>query len=857
MKNTAFFLLLFWAGISAAFAQGVKGTVRGGNGEVLPYAAIQVKGTRIGTMANGEGGYEISLAPGTYEIQFQYLNHQTLSRKVEVGSGFEVVDVRLEEIAVKLAEVRVGRTKEDPAYTIMRKAIATARFHLLETESWTARTYVKGTFRIDKIPGLLENALKKENLQVGTTYILESINDLSFRQPNTVQEKVVSIRSNLPPGSNPLINFARLSFYNPSLGDLVSPLSPKAFGYYKFEYLGFFNDKGVLVNRIRVMPRSPGLDILDGTINLIEDTWSIHSLEFSFRDDAGTQYSIRQLFSPFENIWMPVQLETNAKISLFGAKGETRYVTSVRNYNVKIDPRYHRVPQVVDEKIDKEIASSLKQKALPNAAPPQQATRKQLRQMVKELEKEDRRERKKQGEDVTVTRSWSFQVDTLARKRPEAFWDGERQVPLTKLETTGFRRADSLYKANEVKIRKDSIRNLPKFKVAHLLEGHTYNYGKRREMEWYPRQLVFESPVMDLTKMEFFNAVEGYVVKSRLTYVQRLSRSVNWNASVFGRYSFARERLNGGISAGFNTEKWRLDASAGRNVYQFNASNPIRENINTFYTLFRENNYLKFYEKQFVSATVFHRLSPTLSAQLTVDREKRFHLVNHERTGWVDRKDHEFMSNDPESLELNNQTAFPNHQATVLTGVVTFRPLAKSAVFNDRKVVLGNNSPVITGLVKWGNTGGNTFTRVELGVRDEFKLLRNAFSYVVRGGYFPQKPSWFMDYRHFDGNETLFQPPGTDHFSVLPYYRYSTAGRYAEAHANYQFRKFLLTQILPVRLYGIKEDLFAHYVTTQQVHHVEIGYGFSGLMKLLGAEVVTSFQNGSYYQTGFRVRMGL
>ena len=114
-----------------------------------------------------------------------------------------------------------------------------------------------------------------------------------------------------------------------------------------------------------------------------------------------------------------------------------------------------------------------------------------------------------------------------------------------------------------------------------------------------------------------------------------------------------------------------------------------------------------------------------------------------------------------------------------------------------------------------------------------------------------------MDYRHFDGNETLFQPPGTDHFSVLPYYRYSTAGRYAEAHANYQFRKFLLTQILPVRLYGIKEDLFAHYVTTQQVHHVEIGYGFSGLMKLLGAEVVTSFQNGSYYQTGFRVRMGL
>lgn len=65
------------------------------------------------------------------------------------------------------------------------------------------------------------------------------------------------------------------SFYDPTVGDAVSPLSPKAFGYYKFEYEGSFREGDLEVNRIKVIPRSYGEGVFKGKIYIIENTWAI------------------------------------------------------------------------------------------------------------------------------------------------------------------------------------------------------------------------------------------------------------------------------------------------------------------------------------------------------------------------------------------------------------------------------------------------------------------------------------------------------------------------------------------------------------------------------------------------------
>ena len=854
--------LLFFTGLLVSFAQasGIRGLIRSTNGQPLPYASILIRGTALGTMANEEGRYEITLQPGSYEVQFQYLSHKTFVKKIDVaGPDYQTLDVVMEEVAVNLAEVKVGQGREDPAYTIMRKAISMARFHQLETDSWSARTYVKGTFRITDIPMLAKGLLKKANMEVGTTYVLESINELSFSQPNTVKERVVSIRSNLPPGTQPSINFARFSFYQPQLGDLVSPLSPRAFNYYRFEYQGYFTDHGQTINKIRVTPRSKGLNTVAGTLNIVDGTWSLHSLGFTYVDENGFNYTLKQLFSDIQEVWMPVSSEITLKASYLGAKGEARYVTSVRNYRIKVNPKYHQVPTIIDEKIEKEEAVALKKRKIDSktALAQKEVTRKQLRKLAKQLEKEDLKQRKTSGEDVAVVRDYAYAIDTLARIRPSAYWEQERQVPLTEIEVKGYQRADSVYKANEVKIKRDSLKNTPRFRFPHLLTGHTYNYGKRSETEWYPRSLTFESPLMSLTKLDFFNTVEGYLLKSRVDYSRRMGRFARWNAGISGRYSLARERLNGGINVGYTNPKNSVSLTAGRNVFQFNAANPISEGVNTLYTLLSERNYLKIYEKTYLSLGGSHRISDKVSLGADVSMERRDRLTNNVLTGWRDITERQFSSNDPPNLELANQTDFPIHTATILSASLTYRPFAKAAIFNGQRFSINNRSPNFT-LRNRSGFGGASFNQIEFSVNDEMRVAKGSLRYLARlGTFYGNSPKYLMDFKHFNGNQTLLQNEGIENFRLLNYYTFSTANRYAQAHADYGFRKFLLTQFPTLQLAGLRENVFVNTLFTTQTNLFEVGYGFSGILKTLGLEVVTTFQDGKYRQIGFRVRTAL
>ncbi len=868
MKLVTFTLFLLFLGASyVSKAGGVRGNVKNTKGEAMPYTSIIVKATSIGTMANEEGKFEISLKPGSYELQFQYLGYQVLTQTVEVGEEYVTLDITLQEAVVKLDEVKVGANDEDPAYTIMRKSISVARFHALEVDSWSARTYVKGSFRVIDVPFLLKGPLKKNNIQVGTTYVLESINEISFKQPDVVKEKAISIRSNLPPGTQPSINFAQLSIYRPDFLGIILPLSPKAFTYYRFTYEGGFEERGQWINRIKVTPRTKGQNVLNGFIYIVDQLWSIHSYRFNFTDENGIKYNLQQIYTPTQDVWMPIQSEITVKADLFGAEGEARYVTSVRNYQLTINPKYHQQPVVVDEKVDKEKATAIRKQPIDTetALKQKELTRKQLRQLAREMEKEDRNERKERGEDVSIMRDYSFQVDSLARKKPSTFWDEERQVPLTEVEIKGYTQADSLYKANEDKIRKDSIKNLPKFRLTHLLFGHTYNYGKQTENEWYPRTLEFDSPLLNLNNppyftlntLGFFNTVEGTVLRTRAKYTQRIEKDLRWSLEGNLRYSFARSRLNGGLTFYRGKLTNSFTVSAGRNIFQFNPDNPIPESVNTSNTLLWERNYLKIYEKTYAGVQWHRRFTEKFSLTTSLAFEHRNRLVNRIEKGLFNYEKRTFTSNDPANLELNDQTAFPDHTAWIWNTSLTFRPFAKAGIYNGRRYIINNNSPVVTLRNRLG-FGDVRFNHLETSLTDAFRLLKGEFRYLVSGGTFygGDKPQYLMDFKHFNGNQTRFQPEGLDRFRLLDYYQYSTTSNYIQVHADLQLNRLLLTNFTALRLYGIRENIFFNTLATTKTNVYEIGYGFGGLLKLLGAEVVATFQDGKYVQTGFRLRLG-
>ena len=867
-------LLFFFLFSFAAYAGGgIRGSIKNAKGEPLPFASIMVKNAPNGTMANEDGKYEIALPPGTYEVVFQYLGHKTLTQRVETGTEYVTLDVVLEEQAITLSEVKVSGDGEDPAYTIMRKAISMARLHLLEVDAYTARTYVKGSGKVKEVSGIIKWAAgkkieKETGLKIGQTYVLESINDISFRQPNTVKEKIVSNRDNFPAqlkaNGGAIISFANINFYkSKAFGGLVSPLSTSAFAYYRFKYEGFFNDRGVQVNKIRVVPKAKSEYVFDGIINIMDGSWAIHSLDLNFGDNNG-KYHIKQLYSPFKDVWMPVYYEFNGDFNAFGVEAGARYVTNVRNYNVTVNPKYHQQPVVVDEKIDRAEAAALQSKKIDaaQALAQQQLTRKQLKKTLRRLEKEEVKAKKAGGEDVSVANDYSIEIDTLAAKRSNDFWNAERQVPLTEIEVKGYAQADSTSKTEAEKIKKDSLRNLPNFKIKHLFFGHTYSYGKRDRIYGAPRRLTLTMPLSGGNLLgNFYNSVEGYYLNAGLKYARYNQTESRLELNSDFRYSFARQQLNGivGFDYRFGKLENLLGVSAGRFVQQINGQNPISPFMNTFYSLLLEENYMKLYERSFVQLRANKFFNEQFRLLSNLEFAQRNPLANNHFAPWIDNKEKVYSSNNPVNIELPD-TQFSTHNTLLLNLELQVRPFAKAGKFNGRTYTINRNKPAFFVRGKAGLLAESRFSQAEIAYDQTWELQKLGDLHVNAkfGGFF-NRPQYFIDYKHFNGNQTIFSLGSFESFRNLDYYTFSTARNYLEIHANNDFQRFLLTRIVPLRLAGLKENVFANYFNAfgQRGRYLEVGYGLTGGTTTLGLglEVIGSFFNERYRGTVLRVRI--
>lgn len=844
-------IILFTFIHGLAMAGGVRGQITTLRGEALPYAGIVVRGTSTGTLANAEGRYELALAPGTYELVYQYLSFKTLTKSVTITDEYTVLDVQLEEQPLTLGELQVGKGKEDPAYSIMRRAVAKARFHQLQLRSYTARAYTRSTALPTKIPFLLEKALKKEGVQDGKAFLNETVTQISYSRPNNYSQKVLSTRNSLD-NSTPTPNeYILASFYSPEVGNTVSPLSPRAFGYYKFEYEGFFEDRGEIINKIKVIPKAYGEGVFRGSIYIIEDRWAIHSFDLQ-TISQGLDVKVRQLFNPVQNVWLPINQQFEIKGGYLGFAGEFKYVVSMNYQKLDVDPNLREDIVILDHKKEETKAPVNRKADLEKMIEQQKEfSTKNFRKLIKEYEKEEKKERKAEGEDVRVVRQDSITVDSLANKRDTTYWQMLRPIPLTPLEVKSYEIQDSVLVVKQEKMKKDSAKNdSTSFKVMHLLTGHSYKFKNQNS-------LTFESPLASLV----YNTVEGFVFDVALEWRKRFGKDYRVSVKPLARYSIGRERLSGTLQSQIGNRKWNFGVSGGEYMYQYNPDNPISPGLNSTTTWFFEQNFLKIYQKQFLRTEYTYRyLGDILSVRTGLEWANRSELSNLEETRtFIDWKNRAYTPNRPATSELAD-TGFPNHQALLWDLNFTLTPWQKYAIRNGQKRYWYNNGPTFTlGFRRAIPTSDLSpdYTLLQGGIRHTLDISpRSGLQYAVNGGGFlTNKKLYFPDFRHFMGNEFFLQTGDalTD-FRMLPYYQYSTSSRFVQAHTVWSTQRFLLTRIPLLRIAGLKETLQVHYLATPSVsNYTELVYGLDGIARLFRIELVGQFIGGNYQGIGFRV----
>lgn len=894
-------LLLLLIFTAQSFAQtgtspsGIKGIIKTKNGDPLPFAAIIVKGTAINTISNEEGRYQLDLKPGYYEIIFQYLGFKTGQKGFTVENKMETFDLTMEEQALNLGEVRIGSRDEDPAYTIMRRAIAKSRYHLLQVDSYTAKAYSKSSVVITDLP--LEFMYKKElkemeketNFKKGVPILNESVSEVTFKQPNTYKQRVIAARSSQDKDFASPNAYLLTSFYRPEVVKAVSPLSPRAFAYYKFEYQGAFRENGIEVNKIKVTPRSYGEGVYKGTIHIIEGEWSIYSLDLT-TVNTGFTIDIKQVYSPVQGVWMPVNQQFRVRGGIYGLKGKGDFVISQSFSNLKINPTFKPDIVVVDDKKEKEEAKKVKlsgreiktQKLEDVVSKQKEFSAKNLRKLMKEYEKQDIKAKEEKGEDIdqNFTRNDSTVVDSMASRRSMAFWDSIRTVPLTVAETKSYTRLDSIIVINKGTVQqKDSLKvsksDTTKRNnnggggfnfIGDIFTGHTFRLGKKS-----PWRLQYVSPLYGLQ----VNTVEGLVLNGgglKLLYNkgskgEKKALSIN----ALTRYSFGRKKLLGTGGVDYSWKRNVINFSGGKTVSQFNAENPMHPLLNSITTLFLEQNFIKLYQKRFLRLDFkTDRLNDHFELKANLEYAERSALQNLNNTNpynWIDWKKRTFTSNIPFNEELTGDAdmlpaEMRSHQALVFGLQASYKPWQKYKRKNGVTSYYEDDSPEISLHYRKGIRrafeSDLDYDFLQVGIQHGFETgVRSKLRYKLAAGKFLNDAIVeFPDYQHFAGNRFFFQlgdPVGT--FRMLDYYRYSTSKEFFEAHVLSEFRKFLLTQITWFRVLGIKENFMLHYLATPTSNnYAELGYGLDiGIRFPFRLEVVNSFEGFKYKQTAFRI----
>ncbi|MCF2504376.1 DUF5686 and carboxypeptidase regulatory-like domain-containing protein [Dyadobacter sp. CY107] len=846
--RVALLLFIVFGLQSQLIAGGIKGRITTAKGEALAYAGVAVKGTSNGTMANEEGEYEFTLAPGSYEIIFQFLGFKSISKNVTVGNDFTEMNVVLEEQALNLREATIGKGKEDPAYSIMRRAIAKARFHQLQVRGYTAKVYSRSTALPTKIPYLVEKRLKKEGVQEGKAILNESVAEIKYRRPASYTQKIVSTRNSLDNSIPSPNEYILASLYSPEIAGTISPLSPKAFAYYRFEYEGYFEDQGQLVNKIKVIPRAYGEGVFKGSLFILEDRWAIHSYDLQ-TTTSGLNISAKQIFSPVQNVWIPVNQQFRINGSYLGFAGEFKYLVSLTYQKLDIDPGLKEDIVIADHKKDHVAKETSRKENLEKLIQDQkQFSTKNFRKLTKEYEKEQKKERKMDGGSDRLVRQDSIIIDTMANKRDTTYWQALRPIPLTKSEVTSYVLQDS------IKVVKDSIREKRKpdslaFKPLHLLTGNTYSLGDRKTF-------YFKSPLLSIS----YNTVEGNAINILTQWEKKWGKSYRFNISPLVRYSFGRKRVYGNLTTNIGNDKWNLMLSGGEMASQINNNNPIPPLPNSIGARFFDRNFMKLYQKQFGRAEFsLSNIADILSFNAGLEFEHRKELFNQESARpiffW---NQYYYTPNRPENRELQN-TGFPIHNATILDLTATVRPWRRYLIRNGEKRYLRSKGPSFSVNYKTGLAfaGDVDYSMLQGSMRQNLSLgpRSNLEYYVNGGGFLSTKQMYFPDYRHFMGNEFFFQyayPP--DQFRMLQYYRYSTSSWFFQAHAIWTSQRFALTRIEALRITGISETLQLHYLRVPTIrNYTESVYGIDDILRVIRLEAVARFHGSHFKGMGWRV----
>ena len=849
-------------------AQTLQGEVVDDRGRPIAYATVYVRETATGIVADEAGRFISHLGQGDYTGEFSALGYEksVVPFTVTGDAAKDRLRVELREMAYALREVVVRAGAEDPAYAIMRRAIAHAPQHRYMVRSYTADVYIKGTVKTGKLPGIGSVNIDGRNVKLKTfsnkTFLLESHNEVRFTAPRRFDQRVLALSTTVPAeldDDDAAAAALTTNVYDPEIMGCVSPLAPGAFSYYRFRLDGVTHENGHVINKIYVTPRRNDSRLVDGWIYILDHTWSLQQVDLNIRR-PGVTVSHRMAFHEVrKDVWMPTAYDTRMHLSVMGIKADGRYYSSVRYRNVVANeaPTTVYIPPLPTASAARPSLTKRQAKArrkLEELLAKEELTTRdayrmaQLMQQASEDERGGQRlEQQPRDSMVHITR------DSLALLRDTAYWSAIRTQPLQPDETVSYQRRDSFRAVVRSEQARDSVR--------------------RRSWVWWLGTGLVGETVRFSPSVSFgyeglrgavpeYNFVDGFWIGQRLMFSYLHPggrRSLQITPAAY--YATARRAFIGQLDATFRYAPLRhgeLTFTASDATADYAGEYATARLINALSSLLFAENASRLYRRQTVGLT--HRIDVVNGLRLSTGLhvERRSALANATSYSVFGGRPAPNVPGDP------NDPPMPTHTAWIADVRVTYTPRRPYSVRFGEKFYAETQWPTFMlryrgGLPIGGGEEAADFAMLSASVVQTVRIgLFGRFFYGVEGGFFPAARRVYLpDRRHFAAAPLhVSDRPMSATFQLLNPYAQSADDRWLQAHLTYSSDYLLLKQLPVLQSALFNEALHVHALLRPRFNHIEAGYSL-GLDDVGRLGVFVGWENGRYRSVGFSVSLPL
>jgi hypothetical protein len=239
-------------------------------------------------------------------------------------------------------------------------------------------------------------------------------------------------------------------------------------------------------------------------------------------------------------------------------------------------------------------------------------------------------------------------------------------------------------------------------------------------------------------------------------------------------------------------------------------------------------------------------------------------LENHSSYSFIEYDSKQIKPNVPVNTtlqpgQLGQHQSFGGHLS------LEYTPRHRYRIRDNRKFYAGSKYPTFSMLYRGAFSGvfgsDSRYDFVKFGIRQRLNFgISDQFSYIVQaGGFLNSKALYFNNYQHFNTQQMGFMfNHNANSFRLLPFYEFSTRKSFAEAHVDWQTRKFILKQLPVLRNSTITERVFLNYLTTPDfTNYAEIGYGLMNIFLMINVDAVAGFEDGKFRSAGVKVSLNL